>query len=216
LSERQYHLRELEIALSSDDPNRMLPETVTGAGRVLDIGCGAGQTLIALKLNGARGYGVDIDLEALRLGRELLREAHREPVDLTAGDGENLPFRDGSFDLVISRVALPYMHIPAVLSEAARVLAPGGEVWFALHPASMFRRSAVRTLRSAVFQCYVVANSILFHLAGRQFRYPLNSRRTESYQTEQGMRRVLAALGFTAIRFQRNSTQFTVSARLPE
>lgn len=213
MGERQYHLRELEIALSSDDPSRLLPETGAGVQRVLDIGCGAGQTLIALKLNGARGFGLDIDLDALRLGRELLRESHPEPVDLAAGTAEALPFRDGSFDLVIARVALPYMHIPTALREAARVLAPGGEVWFALHPVSMFRLSAVRTLRSAVFQCYVVANSVLFHMAGRQFRYPLNRKRTESYQTEQGMRRVLTALGFTAVRFDKNSTQLIVSAK---
>jgi ubiquinone/menaquinone biosynthesis C-methylase UbiE len=41
--------------------------------------------------------------------------------------------------VVISRVALPYMHIPMALAEIARVVKSGGHVWLTLHPFAMTR-----------------------------------------------------------------------------
>lgn len=40
---------------------------------------------------------------------------------------------------MISRVALPYMHIPMALAEIARVVKSGGHVWLTLHPFAMTR-----------------------------------------------------------------------------
>jgi ubiquinone/menaquinone biosynthesis C-methylase UbiE len=42
------------------------------------------------------------------------------------GAGKSLPFEDGSFDRVISAVALPYMNIQKTLAGIHRVLVPGG------------------------------------------------------------------------------------------
>ena len=62
----EYHEQELRIALDPANPKRLVPDTGS-ATSVLDIGCGAGQTLIALP-PGKRCIGVDIDEEAIRLG----------------------------------------------------------------------------------------------------------------------------------------------------
>ncbi len=115
-----YHLSELRVALDTNNPRRILPDT-TSARRILDIGCGAGQTLIATQPSGYC-FGIDIDPEALQLGR-----TQTDCIDFTQGVGEALPFRTGSFDLVISRVATPYMHIATALAEMRRVLEPGAD-----------------------------------------------------------------------------------------
>ena len=113
--ELEYHHRELEIALSPDDARRALPVIPDGCARVLDVGCGAGQTLIASDLKGARGFGIDYDYSPLKGGKE--RNGH---IEFVQASGESLPFADASLDFVISRVALPYMRIPVAAAEIAR------------------------------------------------------------------------------------------------
>jgi SAM-dependent methyltransferase len=204
----EYHLRELEIARSVSDPRRVMPVVAPGIGRVLDIGCGAGQTLIAAEMGAARRVGIDCDFDALRLGKKLSSD-----IDLLRATGEALPFRDGTYDLVISRVALPYMHIPTAVREAARVLVPDGRVWFVLHPVSMLSwRSSASSLKRIVFQSYVAVNSLLLHFLGLQIRFPLNRAKIESVQTRAGMTRCLKSCGFDHIEWQ-TGAHFVVTAR---
>lgn len=95
--------------------------------RWLDVGCGTGALTEAIvDRAGARSvYGVDtspafIDLAAERLdGR----------AELKVASGEELPFQDGQFDVVVSGLALNFMPDPhAALSEWRRVLSPDGLV----------------------------------------------------------------------------------------
>lgn len=210
MSDKDYHLRELEIARSPSDSRRVMPPVLPGIRRVLDIGCGAGQTLIAADMGGAYKTGIDCDFEALQLGRQLCSDIH-----VVHAAGEALPFRDGTYDLVISRVALPYMHIPTTVREAARVLVPNGRVWFVLHPVSMLSwKRNVLSLRRTAFGLYVGLNSLLFHFLGLQIRFPLNRAKIESVQTCAGMTRCLKACGFGDIEF-RTGTHFVVTARKP-
>src|SRR3954463_15497096 len=107
-----YHQGELQVALDAANPQRLVPEP--GAARaILDIGCGAGQTMVALNAT-ARSVGIDVDVEALRFGGSGARGARSKGAPALAGD---LPFLDGAFDYVYSRVALPYMDVPRALSE---------------------------------------------------------------------------------------------------
>jgi ubiquinone/menaquinone biosynthesis C-methylase UbiE len=211
---RSYHLMELAIARDPADPRRRMPPIAPHHRRVLDIGCGAGQTLIASALPpGALRVGIDIDPEAIALGRELDPALH-----LLRARGEALPFGDTSFDLVICRVALPYMHIGRAIGEMARVLAPGGDVWLVLHPWQMTAgelAGAVRRghVRAALHRAYVTANSILFHLAGAQLPWPPTGR-YESFQTEHGVRRALGAAGFRHIAFERRRGFIATAQRL--
>lgn len=203
-----YHLAELALAQDTTNPRRVLPEIPASARRILDIGCGAGQTLLACAQPGRVTVGVDYDPEALRLGTSL-----KVPAFLVRAAGERLPFRSSSFDFVFSRVALPYMNIPAALAETARVLEPGGRVWFTLHPPGMFSWRAFLHPRSAVFELYRLANTAAFHLAGLHFRYPLRRSRMESYQTGSGMCRALRKAGFDDIGFRQTAFHCVVSAR---
>lgn len=63
----QYHRGELKVALDPSHPAHILPPGLPRSHAVLDIGCGAGQTLIAAYPDRI-SYGVDVDVEALKLG----------------------------------------------------------------------------------------------------------------------------------------------------
>ena len=178
---------------------------------MLDVGCGAGQTLIASRLGpDVRGIGVDVAHDALVLGRSLAPR-----LAFVRAGGEALPFRGDAFDLVICRVALPYMHIPRALAEMGRVLARHGDLWLVLHPWSMTAREWVDALRAVhvrklVHRTYIVLNSIVFHLTGAMVRWPRGG--YESFQTRRAMRRGLSAAGFVDVRISRTAA-FIVRAR---
>jgi len=207
----EYHLRELAVARSADDPRRVMPEIPDGARRVLDIGCGAGQTLVASDLKGAGAFGIDYDFSALQMGKSLGAN-----VSLVQATGERLPFADRSFDFVFSRVALPYMRIPPALREIARVLVPGGRIWLSLHSLKMASWShALSNPRRTAYEIYKLLNTAALHFGSSQYRYPLAKRRTESYQTTAGIRRALTRAGFTEIEIRRGAF-FIVSAKKGE
>ena len=206
------HLSELSIARNSRDARRHMPAIGPHHGRVLDIGCGAGQTLIASPLrSGALAVGLDLDHDALVLGHQLA-----PGLPLLRARAETLPFPDASFDLVVCRVALPYMHMGRAVGEMARVLSPDGDLWLLLHPWRMTAREfggALRRLRlrSALHRAYVTANSLLFHLTGTEVPWPPTGS-FESFQTERGVRRALALAGFRDIGFDRTRA-FVATAR---
>ena len=171
--------------------------------RVLDLGCGSGTTLLLLGLPlDAILVGLDVNLDALKALRQ-----RSDRVRLACGNGELLPFKDACFDFVISKVALPYMHIPITLREVNRVLRDGGRLWMTLHP---FRMAAMRILndlkmfdlRDALYQSYVVANGFALELLGRQFRFPANRERCESIQNVRGIARALSREGFGDVQFE--------------
>lgn len=104
-----------------------LPELVPS--RWLDLGSGTGCFSRALAQQFPQSEGVALDLAEgmLRYARPLGGAVH-----YVAGDAENLPLRDASVDLMFSSLAVQWCpDFSAVLSEARRVLKPGGVFAFA-------------------------------------------------------------------------------------
>jgi ubiquinone/menaquinone biosynthesis C-methylase UbiE len=97
---------------------------VRGArGRVLEVGCGTGRNLPRYPA-AVRVIGVEPDLAALERARR------RAPtVPLVRARAEQLPFRDGCFDTVVSSLVFCSVDHPAAgLAEIRRLLAPTGEL----------------------------------------------------------------------------------------
>jgi len=91
----------------------------------LEYGCGACQFGIKVAMRGARVTGLDFSSAQLRQGKEHIQETG-VPFSIVQADGERIPFRDASFDLVfcdhgVMGFADPYRTVP----EVARVLRPG-------------------------------------------------------------------------------------------
>jgi len=91
-------------------------------GLVLDLCCGTGDMALASSKRGLSVIGLDGDMTMLRAAR-----GKSEGMPLVLADATRLPFRNSSFDSV--SVAWGIRNIPdrpAALSEAMRVLRPGG------------------------------------------------------------------------------------------
>jgi SAM-dependent methyltransferase len=81
------------------------------AGRLLDVGCGAGQYVAALRALGWRAVGLDIASRAAAI----------------LGRAEDLPLESAAFDVVTFWHSLEHTASPArALREAGRLLRPGG------------------------------------------------------------------------------------------
>lgn len=96
-----------------------------GKGRVLDVACGPGVVTAAVAKDAAAAVGLDAT-EAM-LAKARARSAGLDNASFQIGDAENLPFGDGEFDGVVTRLSLHHFQNPGrAVQEMARVLKPGG------------------------------------------------------------------------------------------
>ena len=99
---------------------------------VLDLGSGGGiDVLLSAKRVGPTGkaYGLDMTDEMLALARENQRRAGATNVEFLKGQIESMPLPDGSIDVIISNCVINLSgDKDRVLSEAHRVLKPGGRL----------------------------------------------------------------------------------------
>ncbi|MEU1313442.1 class I SAM-dependent methyltransferase [Streptomyces cinnamoneus] len=102
-------------------------------GRVLDIGCGAGQTSRLAAGQAARGrvLGLDLSGPELRLARELADREGLAHLAFEQGDAQVHPLPQGEFDVAISRFGVMFFDDPvAAFGNVRRALRPGGRLVF--------------------------------------------------------------------------------------
>lgn len=118
---------------------RRTPAYVPG-GRLLDVGCSGGGYLLEMRKLGWDVHGVEMDPDVSRLDRLGL--------DVRAGTAEQglAEFPDAYFDVVTSWHVLEHVFDPSrVLSEAYRVLKPGGRLMLEVPNFDCLSRLTLRT-----------------------------------------------------------------------
>jgi ubiquinone/menaquinone biosynthesis C-methylase UbiE len=115
---------------------------------VLDAGTGPGRVPIELARRCPR-----LHIEGLDLSTQMIAYARRiagpdSPVRFTVGDVADLPYRDDTFDLVVSTMSQHHWaDAPAGMRELSRTLRPTGQVW--IYDFRFFLRRAERAARTA-------------------------------------------------------------------
>jgi len=96
--------------------------------RILDVGCGTGFFMAALKARypNAMVVGFDLAFAMLKEARQALRT-----MDLVGGQLQALPFADGAFDLIFSNQVIHWAYpLDGIFAEMKRVLSPSGCLFF--------------------------------------------------------------------------------------
>lgn len=150
--------------------------------RVLEVGCGTGNYVIALEqATGASSIGVDPSAEMLAVAR-----ARTAGVRFVLGAAEALPFPDEHFDFVFSIDVIHHVANPAAsLAASFRVLRPGGRLCVGTDDEE--------TIRGRLHSRYF-PETVTVELA----RYPPLS----------GLRSMLAAAGFEEIVEERTASPY--------
>ena len=125
--------------------------------RVLDMGCGAGRTSIALAELGLEVVGIDISQIMIQVARDQARRAQVE-VDFQVMDARRLKFPAVSFDVVLYSYngieLVPGMTGKrAVIKETMRLLKPGGLFVFSTHSLFACNRFAIFRFMSFLRFC---------------------------------------------------------------
>jgi 2-polyprenyl-3-methyl-5-hydroxy-6-metoxy-1,4-benzoquinol methylase len=108
---------------------RSLPVDLT-PGRLLDIGCGAGDYLRDMQELGWEVTGIDVSPKAVAKACERGFNAHTGSISSLEAD-------EGCFELVTKWHVLEHLYDPVdALRHARRLLAPGGRLMLAAHISS--------------------------------------------------------------------------------
>ena len=125
---------ELDVLMQGINERLVDRSNAAAGGRVLDVGCGAGATSIAIaRAVGDTGnvVGVDISRALLRRAEERKRDAALTQIEFLPADAQTHQFELGGFDLIVSRFGTMFFADPvAAFGNVAVALRPGGRIVF--------------------------------------------------------------------------------------
>lgn len=92
---------------------------------ILDLGCGTGDLLLDLAVQGYRPWGVDVSVRMLTLAA---KKTQGRLIQLNQARAQALPLASDSFDSVTVTFPADFIDDARTLSELWRVIAPGGRL----------------------------------------------------------------------------------------
>jgi len=121
-------ISEIKRGILGDIPlNEILAGLINGAGKTADLGCGNGELLKILSLNGTNVIGVDRSPVMLKEAGKKLKGLQGELYDLRLGEIEHLPMREDETDCAVLSMVLHYVDRPEMaIAECGRVIRSGG------------------------------------------------------------------------------------------
>ncbi len=142
-----------------------ISESVGEVERVLDVGCGTGETVVALAQQCKHVDGVDLVEKMLDVARGKVEQKGLTNVTFTCRSADALGFDDATFDAVVMTNLLHVVPWPKeVLQNAMRVLKPGGKLVAPTYchgaglKAHILSRVAVLIYRMPVYRRFSVAS----------------------------------------------------------
>ncbi len=115
----------------------------TQPGKVLDIGCGTGYFTKKILPISSMVFAMDLAMPMLEMAKQEL--AAQPELFYFLGDAEVLPLRSGSFDAIVSNLALQWCQdLGAVFTQIFRILGASGQLCF-----STFGEGTLSELRAA-------------------------------------------------------------------
>jgi 2-polyprenyl-3-methyl-5-hydroxy-6-metoxy-1,4-benzoquinol methylase len=137
---------------------------VTVRGRVLDAGCGGGGMPLSLAEETASVVAIDLVDRFKGAGTRLVEERGLTNLHFAQADGQALPFRDGSFDVVLSHAVIEHVaDAPRYLRECRRVLQPGGWMYLSTAPYLSFAGAHLPRLKVPVPLHLLLGRRIAFN-----------------------------------------------------
>ena len=105
---------------------KQIDDLINSHSNVLELGAGTGLHTYSLSLKAAKVTATDISQEYLDILLKNALSKKLENITTKIADIENLPFKDKSFDAVVSAGSLSYGDSMKIDLEVRRVLKPGG------------------------------------------------------------------------------------------
>jgi ubiquinone/menaquinone biosynthesis C-methylase UbiE len=179
---------------------------------ILDAGCGTGVFTFDLLSFGTSIIGIDISLPMLMRAREKARAYH---LHLSLGDISSLPFRENSFDKVVSVTALEFIKdAEGAVRELFRVTQKGGSIIVAtlnsLSPWATRRRAEAQKghplFQKAIFRSPDELRSLLplESVIKTAIHFQKNDNPDRAVKLElEGQRRGLKTGAFVAVRWEK-------------
>jgi ubiquinone/menaquinone biosynthesis C-methylase UbiE len=141
--ERKILPKFLDKMMKTPENEKLRQEALVPArGRLLEIGFGSGLNVAYYPKEVTSVVGIDPNPGMEKLARQRMSAATM-PIEFHVSSGESLPFKDGSFDTVVTTLTLCSIDdVEAALREARRVLAPDGR--YVLYEHGLAEEAAVQ------------------------------------------------------------------------
>lgn len=164
--------------------------------KILDIATGTAvipSRIVALNQRQDLVVGLDITMAMLMQGRKVIsRNGTTNNIDLVCASAMDMPFANGTFNLIICGLGTHHMNVSRMLSESKRLLAKRGRLIISDVGATAFWRSITgkALLRLLMFQ---------YGLANRSARSEAEMAAFQNVRTAHEWSRLLTDYGFAKV-----------------